>query len=379
MKKKYKTIVIDASRNRSGGAIVYLKNFLKHLNLDKTNIKQIFIFSHKNILNQIPNKKFLKKISHPFLEKNILFQIIWQLFFLPLFLKKNKIDIFYSTDAATFCNHSNSIIMNQDILSFDNDVLNFIPFSIEKIRLYIIKFLQVRSMNNAKEIIFLSKKAKNIISKYLKNKNLNIIPHGVDEKILRLSKNNLIQNNWDSRSKKKIKIVYTSPLYLYKNHQSVIKAYSHLKKKYNNIDIKFIGSYEHDLDLFQKLIKDNPIINKSHFTGSLKQEDVIETLINSDIFIFASSSETFGISLLEAMAVGLPIICSNRSCLPEILQNGGLYFNPRNYLGLSRQIDFLIRNKKLRKKISEHAKKRALKFSWKNNAHKFCKLMDKLS
>jgi glycosyltransferase involved in cell wall biosynthesis len=79
------------------------------------------------------------------------------------------------------------------------------------------------------------------------------------------------------------------------------------------------------------------------------------------------------------MAVGLPIICSNRSCLPEILQNGGLYFNPRNYLGLSRQIDFLIRNKKLRKKISEHAKKRALKFSWKNNAHKFCKLMDKLS
>ena len=116
--------------------------------------------------------------------------------------------------------------MNQDILSFDNDVLNFIPFSIEKIRLYFIKFLQVRSMNNAKEIIFLSKKAKNIISKNLKNKNSNVIPHGIDEKILRLCKNNLIQNNWDSRSKKKIKIVYTSPLYLYKNHSSVIKAYS---------------------------------------------------------------------------------------------------------------------------------------------------------
>ena len=51
-KKKYLTLVIDASRNKSGGAISYLKNFIKYLNLKNTNIKKIIIFSQKNILNQ---------------------------------------------------------------------------------------------------------------------------------------------------------------------------------------------------------------------------------------------------------------------------------------------------------------------------------------
>ena len=60
-------------------------------------------------------------------------------------------------------------------------------------------------------------------------------------------------------------------------------------------------------------------------------------------FVFASSSETFGITLLEGMAIGMPIVCSNKSSLPEIFNNSGLYFDPKNDLQLSKQIDFLIR------------------------------------
>ena len=89
-------------------------------------------FSHQNILDQISNKSFLIKKSHPFLEKNIFFQIIWQLIILPIYLKKNKINILYSTDSSTFCNYSNSIVFNQDILSFDKEAVNQIPLSLEK-------------------------------------------------------------------------------------------------------------------------------------------------------------------------------------------------------------------------------------------------------
>ena len=55
----------------------------------------------------------------------------------------------------------------------------------------------------------------------------------------------------------------------------------------------------------------------------------------SDIFVFASNSETFGITLLEAMSQAVPIVCSNQSSLPEVLQDGGLYFDPSNYIDLS--------------------------------------------
>ncbi len=252
-------IVIDASRNRSGGAIVYLKNFIKHLNIKNTKINKILIFSHKKILKQIPQRSFLIKCSHYLLESNIFFQIIWQLIFLPIFLKKNKIDILYSTDTSTFCKYSPSIVFNQDILSFDKEALNLIPFSFEKIRLYIIKYIQIRSMNNANEVIFLSNSSREIISKFLKIKtNHNIIHHGIEENLKNLSKRKNKDFSWNYYSKKKIKIVYVSPLFAYKNHSTVAKAYSRLKKKYKNLDIKFIGKYEHNLNLLNDIINKNP-------------------------------------------------------------------------------------------------------------------------
>jgi len=380
IKKRHKKLVIDASRNKSGGAIIYLKNFIKHLNLENTKIKEIIIFSHKNILDQIPNRSFLIKCSHPLLEMNIFFQIIWQLIYLPFFLKKNEIDILYSTDSSTFCNHSNSIVFNQDILSFDKQALNQVSFSLEKIRLYIIKFLQIYSLNNAKEIIFLSKYAGKTIAKNLRKKiNYNVIYHGIEENFKAIDIKNLNNPIWNYNLKKKIKIIYVSPLFLYKNHLSVVKAYSRLKKKYNNLDIKFIGNYKHNLKLYNKIITSNPLINESHFTGEVNRKTLIKILTESDIFVFASSTETFGISLLEAMAIGMPIICSNKSSLPEILHDGGLYFNPKNDLELSNQIELLITNKKLRKKKSKQARKIALKFSWDKNTKQFCKILNRLS
>ena len=250
----------------------------------------------------------------------------------------------------------------------------------EKIRLYLIRFLQIRSLNRAKEIIFLSNYTKNIISKNLKKKkNFNIIYHGIEKNILKIGKKNLKNSSWNLNSKKKIKIVYVSPLFLYKNHLTVIKAYCRLKKKYSNLEIKFIGSYKHNLKLYNKLINENSFVDKNNFIGEINQKDVIKYLIKSDLFVFASSSETFGISLIEAMAIGVPIICSNKSSLPEILQNGGIYFNPKNDLQLSNQIEKMMINKNLRKKKSLLARNRAFKFSWEENTKEFCKIINKLT
>jgi len=185
IKKKY-TLVIDASRNRSGGSIVYLINFIKNLNLESTKIEKIVLFSYKGLLNQIPNRPFLIKYSHPFLEKNILFQLIWQMIYLPNFLKKNNNNILFTTDATSFCKHKPSIVFNQDILGFDREVLKQIPFGLFKIRIYLIKLVQIFAMNNACKVIFLSKFSKKVISSYLKkNVDYEIIYHGIDEKLLK--------------------------------------------------------------------------------------------------------------------------------------------------------------------------------------------------
>ena len=247
-------------------------------------------------------------------------------------------------------------------------------------KIYVIKFVQIYSLNNAKEVIFLSEYARKTVGKNLrKNISYSIIPHGIEENFKKINLEKLNDTTWDYNSKNKIKIIYVSPLFLYKNHQTVVKAYSRLKKKYNNLDIKFIGNYKHNLKLYNNIIDKNSLINESHFTGEINRETLIKTLIESDIFVFASSAETFGITLLEAMAVGMPIACSDKSSLPEVLQNGGLYFDPKDDLQLSEQIELLITNKSLRKNKSQQARKLALKFSWDKNTEQFCKILNRLS
>ena len=379
MDKKKIKIVIDASRNRSGGAIIYLINFIKHLNLKKTNIKSITLFSHKFILNQLPDKPFLKKLNHSFLEKNIFFQILWQWKILPNYLKKNKIDILYSTDSTSFCKFKPNIIFNQDILSFDKKSIESIPFGFEKIRLYLIRLVQIKAMNNANEIIFLSQFSKNLILKYLKkNRNYNINYHGVEKKLIKMGKKKLKKLPETYNEKDKINLIYVSPLFNYKNQLTVVRAYLKLKKKYNNLEIKFIGSYKHNLKLYNEIINQDTLIKSHQFLGQIKQNQVIKHIYNSDIFLFASSSETFGISLLEAMALGMPIVCSNKSSLPEILKNGGLYFNPKNHSELANKIELLIKDKVLRNKLSQKAFNLSLNYNWNENVKKFCKIINKL-
>jgi glycosyltransferase involved in cell wall biosynthesis len=378
IKQKY-TLVIDASRNRSGGSIVYLINFIKNLNLDSTKIKNVILFSYKSLLKQIPNRPFLTKYSHPFLEKNILFQLIWQMICLPIFLKKKDNNVLFITDATSFCKYRPSIVFNQDILAFDKDTLKKIPFGLFKIRVYLIKFVQIWAMNNASKIIFLSKFSKKVISSYLKkNFDYKIIYHGIDKKLLKLGQKKKDESPWEYKKKNKIQLIYVSPLDPYKNHLTVAKAYSRLKKKYANLEIKFVGSYKHNIKLYNNIINSETLITKKNFVGEVSHKKVLSHIYNSDIYIFASSSETFGISLVEGMALGLPIVCSNKSSSPEILKDGGIYFDPNNNHQLANQIEKFIKNKNFRKIKSKRALNLSSRYRWDYNVRQFCNLVNEL-
>lgn len=368
--KKNLVMFVDASRNRSGGAVVYLKNFFNNFDFKKTRIKKIIICSNKNVLQQLQDTKNIVHYSHSFLEKNLLFQIFWQLFILPYLLKKMKIDLLYTTDSSTVCIFKPSIVFNQDILAFDTNTLKKLPLNFSKVRLFLIKFIQIRAMNNANHIIFLSKFTKNFISSCLRqNLNYSIIPHGreyVEKKF--------VKSSWHFN--KYINLLYVSPILKYKNHEIVVKSYENLKLKHKNLRLKFIGKI-HDRGLYNDLISKYKNINEDNFVGEISQNEIKIHIKRADIFIFASNSETFGITLLEAMTQGIPIICSNQSSLPEILEDGGLYFDPSNYMELSAKIDLLISEIALRKQISKKALKISKKYSWSKNLKSFYNVVNK--
>ncbi len=197
MENNNKIIVgIDASRNRSGGARAHIIGIINALKSGTEKTVEIHIWSYKSLLDMLPNIKFVIKHSSHKLEKNILSQIIWQFFTLPKLVKKYKCDILLYTDAGAFINFHPCVVMSRDMLSYEKGEMNRYPFSMSKLRLFILKYIQIYSLKKADGAIFLTKYASDVIQKYTGNlKNVRIIPHGVSnflELIMILTKIKLV-------------------------------------------------------------------------------------------------------------------------------------------------------------------------------------------
>lgn len=100
----------------------------------------------------------------------------------------------------------------------------------------------------------------------------------------------------------------------------------------------------------------------------LPKDQLLTHLAEADLFVFTSGYEAFGIILLEGMAVGLPITCSERSSLPETIQNGGVYFNPENANSIAVAIEQIIQILALRLAIAQRTKALSQQYSWKRCA-----------
>ncbi len=155
-------------------------------------------------------------------------------------------------------------------------------------------------------------------------------------------------------------------------------AVSQLKSEFPNMKLHVLGGgYERYLPLLRKEGIEKYVV----FHGMI-EHSIIPTYFRSvDICIIPSRHEGFPITLLEAMASGIPVIASNIGSLKEIISNGenGILFESENTSDLSKAILNLHRDEDLKKKISNNALKTAEKYSWESVANKYISLYTSLA
>jgi glycosyltransferase involved in cell wall biosynthesis len=100
------------------------------------------------------------------------------------------------------------------------------------------------------------------------------------------------------------------------------------------------------------------------YRGSIPYAEIQSAYRSADLAIFASSCETFGQIVTEYMAAGLPIACSSRSAMPELLGDTGLYFDPEDPKDIARVLTEYVISPKLRAEKAEMSYRRAHRFSW---------------
>lgn len=367
MKRSEKVIIgIDASRNRSGGAIAHLIGVLSEYKPHTHKIDEIHIWTYKALAEKIPDRPYIIKHTPKSLEKSLFRQVIWQMLFLPGELKASKCNILFTTDASTLCRFKPHIVLSQDLLSYEPGVMRSFGISLATLRLYLILRIQNYAFRHADGVIFLTKYASELIQSSCGHlKKTIIIPHGVNPefKCLNIS---IPEKNPLSFS-----CIYVSNADMYKNQWNVIDAIFILRNQGFDMNLKLIGG---GIGKAQQLIDKtldhlDPERNFVQQYGFLPIEGIMEHMKSADISIFASSCENMPVTLIESMAAGLPIACSDRGPMPEVLKDGGLYFDPEDAESIASALNKLIIDTELRKNLSSRAKAISESFTWSRCSH----------
>ena len=98
--------------------------------------------------------------------------------------------------------------------------------------------------------------------------------------------------------------------------------------------------------------------------GAVPNEKLHHCYEDVDLVVFASSCENLPIILLEAMASGKPIACSNRGPMPEVLGPYGQYFDPEDPVSISVCIERLLQDLNLRRISAQDSYERACHYTW---------------
>lgn len=363
-------IGIDASNIKTGGGLRHLVQIASYIDEIDAKVEKVIIWSSNSTLKKIKIKNKIEKKTSNWLNKSILHRIIWNFFILPSELKSNNCNILFLPGASIVNTNIPVVSMVQNQLPFSWEQIKKFGFSYFFFKLILLRYSQIICFKKSRGLIFLSETSKNAMENYIdfSTKEVIVIPHGIEYKF---KKKPNVQKDIQLYSKKNpYKLLYVSHIWPYKNHLNVVNAVHSLRCQGFPITIDLVGDYYKPS--FKTLIKEikklDPNEDFIFYRGSSNK---IETFYHqSDGFIFASSCETYGQILTEAMMSSLPILCSNQSALPEILGDAGCYFDPEDLMNLTDTLKKFLLSKKLRTVIASRALKKIDHLNWNENAKK---------
>lgn len=218
-------------------------------------------------------------------------------------------------------------------------------------------------LRNSDAVIALTEDMKKEMQKIC-NKDIIVIPNGINlENFERLSREN-IRRKLEITNEQKI-VIFAGTLRPIKGVKYLIQAMNLIRQKNTKASLMLIGDGEERQSL-EELVKESNLGDCVTFVGQVPNEEVLEYMAASDVFVLPSLSEGFPLVILEAMASGLPIVATKVGGLPEIIKEGdnGFLVEPKDSIEIAEKVLLLLQGKELRQRIAKNNRQRAKDYTW---------------
>jgi glycosyltransferase involved in cell wall biosynthesis len=307
--------------------------------------------------------------------KRPLISMLWHLYVLPYLLKAGNYDVvLLPTGNRRLMSHypANCVVTFHDLAQY------YIPDKYDRLRMAYVKYIIPHYLRNAPVVMAISENTKNDLIKHynLPLSKITVNYNGCNPERLRTE---LSEQEFRGKYNIRKKYIYYNsriehPL---KNHLHLIRAYELLPDEIRNqFDLVFTGIEWHGSEIIHKYLEESPVKDNVHFMGYHDYPEIGAFYRFAFLYVFPSLYEGFGIPMLEAMASSVPVICSNRSSLPEIGGDAILTFDPEMHADIASKMIQVINSEDLRNRMIEKGLERVRLFSWKRHADIIMELGD---
>jgi glycosyltransferase involved in cell wall biosynthesis len=165
-----------------------------------------------------------------------------------------------------------------------------------------------------------------------------------------------------------------------KNVRTLLEAMTFLRQKMPNIRLIKVGSAGGDQFRQETMrsVKELGLDDYIYFFDDVPEDELPGFYSAADLFITASKLEGFGFPVLEAMACGVPVVCSTAGSLPEIAGEAAKLIHPNDTQGFVEAIFTLLRNSSLADQMIQLGFQNAQKFNWRKTAERTAMVYDTL-
>jgi glycosyltransferase involved in cell wall biosynthesis len=245
-------------------------------------------------------------------------------------------------------------------------------------------FIERLVFSRAKVIIAPSSLAKKSLVKFYKipEDKITVIFHGVDIEEFSPATSSERQN-----LRKKYGVDDESFVILFigefkrKNLDDVIRALSKLNKTAKLVVVG--GKRAGDKTYYREMVRRLKLTSRVAFYEFVSQEQLLELYKISDVYVLPTLYDTFGLTVLEAMAIGLPVIVSKRAGASELLINTDIeeYFvlNEISAESIRKRLELFMSDEALKRKLGRIARKIAEEWSWQRTAEETLKIYEEVA
>lgn len=362
-------IGIDATNIRIGGGITHLLELLNGIDAKVMQVEAVVVWAGSKTLQSLPDHPWIIKINPPNMEKSLFHRALWQLGSLTKAVREAQCDVLLVPGGSYIGGFHPVVAMSQNLFPFEWSVISRTGISMRMLKFIILRWVQSYTFKHSDGVIFLTKYAKDAVLKItgpLLGKTT-VIAHGLSTRFAYTSKPKLPITHYDFTNP--FRLIYVSTIEVYKNQAQVVLAVELLRKKGFPLSLTLVGPAEPKALQVLTATMDQVLEGNSedpwcHYLGAIPYEDLSAQYKQADLAIFASSCETFGMIVLEQMAIGLPIACSEQSAMPEILGEGGLYFDPHDIASIAAAIESYLLSPSLREEKKLQAYQLSKAYSW---------------